>query len=136
MSALRTSNRRRWGLWLLILLCIELPALAVTAGLALYQTRYAGRVYEGVQVTGIQLGGLTLNEATAAIREGLTPYPGPAITLRSADRTWSLAPSDLGVAVDAQATAAAAYAIGRQGVLNSSNRSLLADLAAQWEALS
>jgi len=135
MSASRRSVRPRWGIWLLILLCVELLALAVVGGLALYQARYAGRVYEGVQVTSIQLGGLTLDEATAAIHDGLTPYSGPAITLRSEDRTWSLAPSDLGVAVDAQATAAVAYAIGRRAVLDSSNRKLPADLAAQWDAL-
>jgi vancomycin resistance protein YoaR len=130
------SARPRWGLWLLVLLCFELFALAGVGGLALYESRYAGRIYEGVQVAGIPLGGMTLDEATAAIAAGLTPYPGPAITLRYADRMWSLAAADLGVAVDALATAGAAYAVGRQGMLNSAPlRYLPADLVTQWGAL-
>jgi vancomycin resistance protein YoaR len=129
-------HRRRWGIWLLVLLCVELAALAGAGGVASFESRYAGRIYEGVQVAGIPLGGMTLDQATAAIAGGLTPYPGPAITLRYADRMWLLAPADLGVAVDAPATAAAAYAVGRHGALSRSTwEHLPADLVAQWSAL-
>ena len=72
----------------------------------------------------------------------LTPFPGETITLRHGDRTWSLSPSDLGVSVDAQALAAEAFAVGRQGALADTGTSVLAslqglreDLTAQWYAM-
>ena len=116
--------------------------LAGVATLTLHELRYGDRVYEGVEVAGIPLGGLTIDEAADAIRDELTPFPGETITLRHGDRTWSLSPSDLGVSVDAQALAAEAFAVGRQGALADTGTSVLAslqglreDLTAQWYAM-
>jgi len=153
MSAYRVA-RPRWGVWLYMLLAVGLLALAAVSAIAAYELDYADRVYVGVQVAGIPLGGLTLDQAAAAIRDDLTPYPGAEIVLRDGDRAWSLAPADLGVAVDARATAAQAYAIGRENLSAasaapfSSLSSLLslsslislwdgfrADLLTQWTAL-
>ena len=138
--------RSRWGIWVFLLLAVGLLALVAVGTIAAIEFRYDNRVYEGIRVDGIPLGGLALDDATAAIRDGLTPYPGGAITLRYGDRTWSLASSDLGVTVDAPITAAEAFAIGRQGLgpasfsatasLGSLWQGLYADLAAQWQALS
>ena len=116
--------------------------LAGVATLTLHELRYGDRVYEGVQVAGIPLGGLTIDEAADAIRDELTPFPGETITLRYGDRTWSLSPSDLGVSVDAQALAAEAFAVGRQGALAGTDTSVLSllqglreDLTTQWHTL-
>ena len=135
-------SRPRFDIWVFFLLACGVLALAAVAALTLHELRYGNRVYEGVEVAGIPLGGLTIDEAADAIRDGLTPYPGQTITLRDGDRTWSLSPSDLGVSVDAQALAAAAFAVGRQGALagiDTSAPSLLQglrdDLTAQWHAL-
>jgi len=139
------STRPRWGVWLFLLLAVGLLTLAAVARVAAYELGHADRIYEGVQVAGIPLGGLTLDQAGAAIRHDLTPYPGAAITLRYGDRAWSLAPADLGVTVDAHATATQAYAIGREHLFAapagplSSLISLWdgfrADLSSQWTAL-
>ena len=141
-----TPPRPRWGIWVFLLLAVGLLALVAVGTIAAVEFQYDNRVYEGIQVDGIPLGGLALDGATAAIRDGLTPYPGGAITLRYGDRTWSLAASDLGVTVDVPITAAEAFAIGRQGLgpasfsatasLGSLWQGLYADLAAQWQALS
>jgi vancomycin resistance protein YoaR len=116
--------------------------LAATALLTVHELRYSNRVYEGVQVAGIPLGGLTIEEAADAVRDGLTPFPGQPVTLRYGDRTWVLSPSELGVSADAQALAAQAFAVGRQGALPGAGtsvafllRGLREDLAAQWRAL-
>ena len=135
-------SRPRSSIWVFFLLAIGVLMLAGVATLTLHELRYGDRVYEGVEVAGIPLGGLTIDEAADAIRDELTPFPGETITLRHGDRTWSLSPSDLGVSVDAQALAAEAFAVGRQGALADTGTSVLAslqglreDLTAQWYAM-
>ena len=108
---------------------------------AWHQWRYTDKIYPGISVAGIPLGGLTMQEAESAIADALTPYPGPDVTVRYGDRSWVLASEALGVSVDASATAAQAFAIGRKGLAataSSSIADLLAglqqDTLAQWEA--
>ena len=135
-------SRPRSNVWVFFLLAIGGLMVAGVATLTLHELRYDDRVYEGVEVAGIPLGGLTIDEAADVIRDELTPFPGETITLRHGDRTWSLSPSDLGVSVDAQALAAEAFAVGRQGALAgtdttvpSSLQGLREDLTAQWHAM-
>lgn len=135
-------SRPRWGIWFFLLWIAGLLVLTAVGTVAVHEFRYRDRVYEGVRVAGIPLGGLTLDEATQAIRDGLTPYPGAAISVRYGARTWSLTASDLGVAVDASTTAAGAFAVGRQGLGLGSFTSpaylwqaLRHDLATQWLTL-
>ena len=127
------------NIWVFFLLTIGVLTLAAVATLTLHELHYGNRVYEGVQVAGIPLGGLTIDEAVDAIRDELTPFPGQTITLRYGDRTWSLSPSDLGVSVDAEALAAEVFAVGRQGALANTGASVPAllqglreDLMTQW----
>ncbi len=135
----RPATRPRWGIWLFSLLVIGLLVLAAVAAVTAYQWHYSDRVFPGVRVAGIPLDDLTLDGAAAAIRDGLTPYPAPPIIVRYGERSWSFSAADLGVAVDANATAAEAYAIGRQGALGGSLAEIWAglrdDLLAQWQAL-
>ena len=138
----KTPSRPHWNITIVLLFAIGLLALAGVATLTVHELRYGDRIYEGVRVAGIPLGGLTIDEATEAIRDGLSPYPGQAITLRYGDRSWSLAPSDLGVDVDAQTAANDAFAIGRQGAMSGTGAPVAAlwqglrdDLATQWYAL-
>jgi vancomycin resistance protein YoaR len=132
MSARTVRSRPRWGIWLFFVLAAGLFALVALAGALAYEYHYADRIYEGVQVAGIPLGGMSQEQAIAAIQDGLTPYPGNAITLYSGELSWSLTPADLGVSVDAGKTAAAAFAVGRRGEQNGFGLGgLVSDLAAQ-----
>lgn len=135
-------SQHRLGIGTTLLLAASLLVLVAVGVVAAYEFRYSDRVYRGVSVAGIALAGLTLDEATEAVRDGLTPYPGATITLRYGTRTWSLSSADFGVAVDAPATAAAAFEIGRQGLtasfagpIASLWRGLRTDLGRQWAAL-
>ncbi len=135
-------SRPRSNIWVFFVLALGVLTLAGVATLTLHELRYSNQVYEGVEVAGIPLGGLTIDEAADTIRDELTPFPGQTITLRHGDHTWLLSPSDLGVSVDAQALAAEAFAVGRQGALADTGTSLLAllqglreDLTMQWHAL-
>ena len=130
------------GCALFLLLAAGLLVLAGIGAVAGYEWRYYDRVYEGVYTEGIPLGGLTVDEAADAIRDALTPYPGAAVTLRYGAQAWELAPADLGVDVNAAATAAAAFAVGRHEPVLTYESSLLDlltnllyDLMDQWYAL-
>ena len=121
---------------------VGLLTLAAVSALAWYQWRYNDRIYPGVNAAGVPLGGLTVNEAAAAVTDALTPYPGAEITLRFGDKSWVLTPDQLGVAVDGSATAAQAFAVGRHGLKATANSDVLEMLAGlkqdaleQWQAL-
>lgn len=132
----------RLGCLFPFIMSLGLLLLAAVSLLAWYQWRYSDKIYPGVSVAGVPLGGLTVDEATSAIKDALTPYPGPNVTLRFGEHRWLLSPDDLGVTVDASATAAQAFAVGRHGLAGSGNTSvsgmfegLQQDLLDQLEAM-
>ena len=96
------------GLTLLVLVL----ALAMSA----YRAQHSGRIYTGVTVQGIDVSEMTVQEATAALA-GALPYTAARITLvdPATGQEWGFTPQQLGILVDAEATASAAFAIGRSG---------------------
>ena len=80
-----------------------------------YTGRYAGRVYRGVSVAGVAVGGLSREEAIAALDGQVAAWAGAPVTARTADgeHTWQIAPQDLGVGLDTAAAIDAAFAVGR-----------------------
>jgi len=131
----RIRSKWSWG-WIVAWWMICLAAAAMIAAPFIYQLRHAGRIYEGVEVAGVALGGLTLEDATLVLRNRTATFlPSAAITLRYGTRSWTFSPADLGVAVDARATATAAYRVGRSGAARGSPLDgLRQDLADQWQA--
>ena len=99
-------------------------ALAVT--IAGYESRHNGRIYTGVSVWGVDLGGLTPDEAAAALRAAF-PYPQEAAITFTDPVTgdqWQQTPADFGLSFDVDATIAAAYAVGREGGVGARLRTL------------
>jgi len=102
---------------------IHLPALLLlAAGLGLaaagaLEWRYADRIWPGVSIGGVDVGGLTEPEARARWAATLPDPQGPFLTLRGPgfQRTVSLA--DLGARVDVPGTLQEAMAAGRGGGL-------------------
>ncbi len=76
---------------------------------------YAGRIFPGVQVAGVDVGGLRTDEAAQRISESVTFPTQGKILLRDGDRIWAAAPAQLGLVLDPQASARSAYEIGRTG---------------------
>lgn len=84
----------------------------VTVGYVAY---FAQRVLPGVHVAGLELGGLTEGEATAALTEHLDTFLTSPLSFVVAEQRWAIAPRDLGLSYDVPATVRTALAIGRQG---------------------
>lgn len=109
-------NPQRWALALLGAGLAALLALMMTAGLLLFvYFQASGRILPGVQVSGVNLGGLT--QAEAAERLAQTWARQARIQATNGITTQSLAPAELGLSLEAGPTAAQAAAIGRGGSL-------------------
>ncbi len=98
---------KRWALLLLIAL------LAGAYGYAAPYLRYRKVIYPGVKVGEVDVGGLTLTQAQARLREAYPPPPD-LLTLRVAEKGWTYTIASLGVDYEIDAMARAAYAVGRE----------------------
>jgi len=129
MSVLRpTTAASLRRLLLTLFLVVSLAVLLAIGLLTGFEFAYAERIYPGVTVAGISLGSKTPAQAEASLVAVLTPYPIPSIVLRAGSRLTLLRPEDVGARLNARATAAAAYRIGRSG-------DLLDDLSTRFQAL-
>lgn len=90
--------------------------LLVAAGVA-FELYYAGRVYPGVSVGGIDLSGLSPEEAAVRIQLQVSYPTSGQIVLMDQAHVWYATPSDLGYLVDPATNAAQALSVGRRGGL-------------------
>lgn len=82
-----------------------------------YQLMYAGRIFPGVSVAGVDLSGLSPNEAALKLSQTLS-YPNTGkVLFRDGERVWVASPAELGMVFDPTGSANAAYAHGRSGGL-------------------
>ncbi len=71
------------------------------------------RVPPAVAVSGVAVGGLTVPEAADAVQQHFAALPDSQILLRYQDQVWTFTARDLGIALDATATAQEAHNTGR-----------------------
>ncbi len=119
------------GVLALVLLLIGIggPALVSQA----YDQNYADRIYPGVSVYGVDLSGMTVDEAIVALRG---TFPNPAVqplTLSDGARTWNRTWADLGIKLDPTSTAQLAYRVGREGTPKENRSAQIKALAAGWQ---
>ncbi|MEX1071524.1 MAG: VanW family protein [Anaerolineales bacterium] len=72
-----------------------------------------GRVYPGVRMAGIDLSGVRRSEAAGLINSQLNYPLAGQVTLTYGDRSWQFSPAQLGLRLDAEASARAAFSVGR-----------------------
>jgi lipoprotein-anchoring transpeptidase ErfK/SrfK len=77
-------------------------------GMAMFVLYASQRILPGVSAAGVPLGSLTSDEAAAQLEANWSQ-----ITVRDGSRTWSVPPAQLGLTLDANATAMAAQQQGR-----------------------
>ncbi len=109
------------GLWLLLtlLLLVSLPAA--------WQFWHANRLYTGVSIGGVPVGGLTRAEALKRLQQELYSYPLPPVVVAYQGQEWPLQTSQVRAEADLVAAVNQGYLVGRRS-------SLLADVAAQFQA--
>ena len=82
-----------------------------------YQLAYAGRIFPGVSVAGVELSGLSINEAALKLSQTLSYPQTGKILFRNGETIWVASPAELGMVFDPSASALAAYQLGRAGGL-------------------
>lgn len=100
--------------------------VALSAGLALFlvllvgsmvafDMANAGKILPGVSLAGIDLSGLTPEEASSLVTQQIA-YPNQgSIAFQDGANVWVAKPNELGLFLDPQTSATAAYQKGRQG---------------------
>ena len=99
---------------MLPLLMIIALLIVLFGSVAAFELYYGNRIYPGVWVWGVDVGGLRPEEAAAVLERGLG-LDLPLVTMHGPDGEWAARPADLGFRIDPQATLAPAYWHGRDG---------------------
>jgi vancomycin resistance protein YoaR len=95
------------------MLVVLLAALGI--GLGIYASSHQNRIYGGVSVAGVDLGGKTRSQARAALDPVLNEFLAQPITLTSQSGDFTLDPRTSGIAFDIDATVERAFTYGRSG---------------------
>lgn len=122
----RTQPFRRTALDMAALFVLLTLLAGVTAA-ATWGFWHTGRIYTGVSVAGVSLGGLTRSEAYQRLGERLRPYPLPPIVLEHEGEQRPLSVAQVQARADLLDAVNRAYLYGRSG-------SLLNDVVAQLRA--
>ncbi len=82
-----------------------------------YQLIYAGRIFPGVSIAGVDVSGLTPSDAAVKLSQTLSyPITGK-ILFRDGEKAWVANPAQLGMVFDPSSSARTAYDLGRSGGL-------------------
>lgn len=80
-----------------------------------YQLVYAGRIFPGVSVVGVDLSGMTPSEAAVKLHQNLSYPIRGKILFRDGEKAWVATPAELGMVFDPSSSAMTAYRLGRSG---------------------
>ena len=121
-----TARQPSRGEFLLVWLCV---ALVIAIGVfSTWQFWHTDRIFSGVHVAGVPVGGETRALALLRLRKELTPYPLAPIFLEHEGRKWALGAESLTPQADLEDAVNRAYSVGRQG-------GLVERVLDQWRAL-
>src|SRR5512143_237928 len=77
-----------------------------------YQLLYAGRIFPGISVAGVDLSGMRPSDAAVKLNQALSyPITGK-ILFRDGEKAWIASPAQLGMVFDPSASALTAYHLG------------------------
>jgi vancomycin resistance protein YoaR len=94
-------------------LILAVGLLAVAFGLFGLRAVFADRVYPAVAVGDVAVGGMTVDQAVAAVEQRAAELERGTVTFTYQGQTWTPTLSELGANVDVDASVDAAYALGR-----------------------
>ncbi len=82
-----------------------------------YQLLYAGRIFPGVSVAGVDLSGMSPSDAAVKLNQALSFSTMGKILFRDGEKAWIASPAELGMVFDPSSSAVTAYKLGRSGGL-------------------
>ncbi len=96
-------------LFALVMVC------ALAAMVIGWQVWHVNRIYSGVTIAGVPVGGLTRAAAMNRVAESLWRYPLPSVSVTYNGRQWPITGDDMRVATDLPDAINRAYLVGRRG---------------------
>ncbi len=121
-------RRRAIAFWLvqlllrlgyIILFCFCLGLAIAGLGFLVYQARYATRIYQGVRILGVEVGGLSRDAALDLVERELGNDCLPYVSLYAGDQVWTVSPRALGGHLKLGEAVEEAWSLGRTGVFRS-----------------
>ncbi len=114
----RTASAGRWSgervLWW-VTGAVAALILVLILSLTVCGFVHRNQVYEGVSVAGIDLSGLSREQATERLETAGTNYGNTPITLVADDQTYTVTPVRIGFDLDSAGSAERAFVFGRDG---------------------
>src|SRR3990172_6766318 len=98
-----------------ILIGLVLFFLLLAASPIAFELAYRERIYPGVSVGGVDLSGLNVRDAEVRLFQQLDYPLRGRVAFQAQQLVWMATPQQLGLYLDARASAQAAYALGRNG---------------------
>ena len=95
------------------LLSLAVFCVLILAGIVGFQAIYAGRIYPGITVGGVPVGGLKPEEAQLVLSTKLNYPINGTIIFSDGDQSWQFTPMELGYLLDTNASIEQAFAYGR-----------------------
>jgi vancomycin resistance protein YoaR len=101
----------------MLAMVIGFALLTMLVGLlpAAYGYIYEGLIFPGVSVGGVDLSGMTTQQAATLLAQKLDYPQRGKIVFQEGTNVWATSPADLGLSMDAQTSALVAYNLGRSG---------------------
>ena len=113
------APRRRRGAALLGALAglIVLALIGIFAAAGWYEQQYAGHMFPGIRVLGVDIGGKTREEAQVLLQNKVADFTSQPVALAWNDQQWTPQPEQLGMQVNLDRTLDNAYNVGRDSSL-------------------
>ncbi len=115
----RTSAMTRNLSWFLVVptIAIVIASLLLAWFVISYTQNHSDRIYTGISVWGIDLSGMSKEEAREVLTTSISfPEEGSIVLVDPrTEEEWIRSPSDLGITLDLDSTVNAAFETGRQG---------------------
>src|SRR5918998_2389204 len=112
LSALSSALLRSLGLGAVGVAALLGLALAVV--LLTVRATHAERIFPAVTVADVPVGGMTFDQAAAALAERAEEIESSPITFRHGDQSWTASLRDVGVSIDEDEAVSRAAGYGRE----------------------
>jgi vancomycin resistance protein YoaR len=124
----RVQIRRRGQLMMNALLLLLIAVAAGGVWFLSIERRYQERVYPNITILGVNIGGLSKEEATQALVDHLRPFRETPIILQYEGRNWNVSGAELGMDVSYVDSIEQAFTVGRSG-------DMLANMETIWQVM-